>query len=359
MNRRELWGDVLVSAASGTASAVGIAAVVWGPKLREPEAEYFPDALAGPAEYIAGAPIIIQKGVNIRTEPSIPQPPAVRLPRERAWSRNNVVEWDSIEAVGGVPLNGAGAFAVEYAEFVKGEDTYKYTRRPGEHGYWIRLKVQVKGKGERAGFINYSLQTADFVEPVGSFYLFGYQWISERELLLASKPQMSIKPEVVGRVTVLPDKIQLARYMWSSSLMGKLDQRVPLTLDERPFEETVVFPWGETTAEHLQRKQEDKPVKVFDLPPNLASQLGLSKIVGFVRLGTTIKNVILTRARNAWGLFRRADVEGDILDSEGNVLDVPLEQILVIGGDFVLRKDHRDAQSYLAELEGKVKNPPF
>lgn len=365
MNRRELLRDMLVSAASGAVSAVGITAVVWGPKLREPGAEYFPDALAGPAELIAGGPIVIQRGVNIRTEPTIPRPPFARLRGERDWSRFNVIEWESIEVVGGVPLSGADAFAIEYAEIVKGEDTYKYPKRPGDYDYWIRVRVGVKGRGEQTCFINYSGRTEDYITVVGSQYLyasvlFRYQRTPQGELLLDSKPPRSIGPETVGRITVLPSRIELARYLWTSNVANKLNRQAPYSWDESHFEETVVFPWGRSTAEHLQRKREGKPVVVFDSPPDLADQLGSPNAIDSIDLGTAINNIILARFTwNLWGLFRRADVEGDILDSEGNALDVPPEQTLVMDGDFILRKDHPYAQRYLAELQGKINNSSF
>jgi hypothetical protein len=112
LGRRALIkAGILGGVAFGFAAGFGTKSLIerYTPVVSAQVGNHYPFAEAG--EY----PILVTKGINLRSEPLIP-------PRSRFYQRNNTIAWDKISAVNGMPLNGKDAFVLPRPSFYVGQE---------------------------------------------------------------------------------------------------------------------------------------------------------------------------------------------------------------------------------------------
>lgn len=98
--------------------------------------------------------IIVQKGVNVRKSPEIPDP----------GKASNIIEWESITKINGIDVCELREFTVTYPLIVNGKDPDgSKTQSP-----WVKLKGEVENfsgiKRELDLYISISCQTSEFLQ---------------------------------------------------------------------------------------------------------------------------------------------------------------------------------------------------
>lgn len=118
------------------------------------------DAQTSPDEVWVGN-TTIKKGVNVRTEPRIP---------ESSQEAPNTIAWDSVCTINGKDVRGVEEFTVTNAQVKYGQSADFGQNSSQIHDPWLMLKVEVEELGglvkrEKRGFVNAGNQTREFVQP--------------------------------------------------------------------------------------------------------------------------------------------------------------------------------------------------
>lgn len=316
----------LIIGAGGAIGTIGI--ILVGRELAKGfyTREKAPDPF-GPPKYTHPPHLAILKGVHIRDYPAIPvlrryrARLAQRLGKDK--EREDIIEWDRIEAINGTGLNKANMFVIENAPIVIGEDADKDFR---QKGLWIRLdNIKIRNT-ERltSGFVSLSRQTEEVVQDLG---------VSVYESPLGSGE--------IGKVTVHPE-IDNFPDLWVHYMSEKLEGKIILYFgsrwsseNEERYETVEVVPAGGGWDDLLEMKKLRTPVNVRSFPAEVYPD-GRDTKVGTLAQGTIIKNVIMTGWRS-WGAFKRAGVEGQILNQNGLPLDLDADKVLVVSGEYLLK----------------------
>lgn len=319
------------------AGLLGLGATAAGIRLATPAAASVPNPFY--PESIARFPIAITNGVNVRSYPVVPEPPAIRIPRSSYW--NNILPWDQIASVNGTSLNGARVFVIENAPTVRGENTdndYEEQFRP--YDTWIKLSIKQRRQIYPSFyFVSYSIgQTRDFVRRVGGGSQLKVEGLEHNPdgdsyILLGGE---SIRVTDIGKVTVYPEANSLGE-VWAARMADKLDGKIPLEYEQK-FAEVMVVPAG-VSLDHVRMQREaGRTVSLTEYPRIFTPEEMKGKILGSVKFNTRIKSVILTE-NLLDGIFRRRDLFGDIIDASGRNLEIPPNKILTINADNLLRPD--------------------
>lgn len=299
------------------------------PPLPQPE-DVTPYAIAGPE-------LMIQKGVNIRTSPQIPD-------STRFWRPTNIIPWENIKDVNGEILTG-DVFGIHNAWVVPGRiprgpdpyyrpdpEVYSLPRISDTLDSWVKISVLEKDSGKRrAGYISRGFRTLTLYE----------------NYFIEPGVRSTIENEAQNLVYVPSDPTRLAREMvppfWRVRAARKLDGQEPLwrysdqrfRQNERIIPVAQIVPSGASWSERQKMIDEGGLVKVRNYPAQFYGNREPVEVFGEIKLGTLL-NDALDSVYTGWVALRRKNIMGDIYDSERNVINnVNPNLILAIGDDYV------------------------
>lgn len=284
--------------------------------------------------------IAVYEGANIRTSPAIPDKTRFRKP-------DNTIDWQEIEKVNGIRLNGAKAFVIANALAVKGQFVGHFFDNPAinhqwlDEKVWIKINVERKGKGGTTpAYISYSSQTNELVTPLNyieprGVYTDQVTWPNRIHIL-----DRSINESFFGLILVPKNPQTVAQEimpdLWANRIRPKLEGRAFLPQGERIVENVEVVAFGNTWAQLVSMKEAGTPVNVRDHPgtyyvdaqrPIYYLNGEQTRILGVVNQGTKIKRVLESGGFDA---FKFADLEGPLLDQEGRQVNLLPDKICAI-----------------------------
>lgn len=306
----------------------------WGPDFPQRPEGLRPVDL--PEDTIVTGPILIQKGVNFRTSPGIPD-------KTRFFNPKNTVDWDDIESVNGVSLEGKDAFVVFNPVIIENgqkvdiayysKDENGKVRRDG--GDWIKLTAGDKNNKTRPVYINDSFQTLGYVTHLlgGAFVdkISGGQY-QTRVTSDAKGTEVKMSAEEFGGVgkIFLPESAEKAAgqvipTIWQDRMRKKLDGITPLyegvfdkhdnrTYGKEEILDAKVVASGDSFEEKTAMELAGTPVNIRACAEFLSRYITGEKvaILGQIPQGTLIKNVLFSG--NEFAAFRMSDVKGAILN---------------------------------------------
>lgn len=265
--------------------------------------------------------VAIEKGVNIRTSP--------RIPNETRFSEpDNTIQWRDIEAVNGIALNGKSVFIIENPELVDGNRTLE------DYGsQWIKLQIKRRGDNNyQPYYINDSPNTWEFVNYIENFGVAEKQWNGYRY----EDKIYTAQTHNIGKVIVPNDSetgVQdLMPRLWSERIREKFDLTGKLEEGEIMLPGVEVIPNGHPSViEEMIKTQE--PINVRDYPDTRYGSGDDVNIVGRIPQGTMIRKALLVPDDSfpvPFAAIKSEDIRGPLLDDFGKEFVVESGKILAI-----------------------------
>lgn len=319
--------------AAVTGCAIGGIGVALTTRLEPFNRRFFPSAPEAedlePYAFYDG-PIAIYRGARLRTSPRFPNRTRFRKP-------TNTIDFSEIDFIDDRnqrPPVKVEAFVINRPEIVKGQPagrmpvSYKEeadgTLVPDEYGPddddWIKL-VSNPGGRDFPLYVNL-FGSLPFVQQLirGSLEKLPGNYNDFGNYSLLGQVFVPSSPERAAR-DVVPS-------IWAKPIADKLDGKIPLNpRSERMVLTAKVVASGDSLEEKTQMEGLQTPVNVRNYPAKQYLNDEPVEIVGVVKQGTEIRNLLIL---GWWAACRRLDILGDLHDADGKALKTDSNQVVAI-----------------------------
>lgn len=283
-----------------------------------------PEAKDVAVAYIQWGPIAIHRGVHIRTSPQMPD-------RTRFSQPSNTVNWPT--TVNNTDISG-DVFVVNNPEIVWGqvtEEDWVLKKSP-----WLKLRVSLND-GTRDLPVYISLYGArPYVEELASGRIFdpvdqNYVRIGEIGQVFIPHSTDRVAGEIVPRIwsKIVTDKFEGRTPLRSASQIG-LEPGVLEDKGERIIRLAQVVASGDSLKEKMQMEANLTPVNVRAYPGKFYANDEEVEVLGAVRQGTRIRNLLVDRRTSAWAACKRGDIMGELYDQNGLPVRIDSNRIVAI-----------------------------
>lgn len=318
----------------------GVVALGFGGALTQAErvtSRFLPSAPGGedlPPYGTYNAVVAIHRDANLRTSPRIPD-------RTRFSQPSNTIDWQQMHSVNGTEFPGISpdAFVVSNPELVKGQ----YTENNSINiswSPWIKLAVSLRNGESMPAYVNL-YGGRPYVESLNGGYTLS---AGDRNYAYY------INYQDIGQILIPSSEDRVARdtvpLVWANIVSRKLSGTMPL----RPWVKSpdkgysdageMILPTAEVVAagdsweEKTKMERDQTPINVRNYPRKYYYDDEPVEILGTVRQGTEIRNLLVDDF-SSWSTTKRSDVKGELYDQSGNPVDIDPNQIVAIYNSYL------------------------